>query len=97
MKRSWPLSCVEMNFHIETESSEAGNVFIRRKKSTVCIDGHMGRLKESCAFSLFGLNHLCGAFLLGFLWPVILLCLVLSLYLVYLGVLLCVHAYLLGK
>ena len=43
------------------------------------------------------LNYFYGAFLLGFLWPVILLCLVLSLYMVYLGVLPCVHAYLLGK
>lgn len=31
-----------------------------------------------------GLNHFHGAFLLGFLWPVILLCLVPSPYLVYL-------------
>ena len=33
------------------------------------------------------LNHLYGAFLPGFLWPIILLCLALSLYLVYLRVL----------
>ena len=43
------------------------------------------------------LNHLHGAFLLGFLWPIILLCLVLSLYLVYFSVLPCVHAHVLAK
>ena len=40
---------------------------------------------------------LYGAFLLGFLWPIILLCLVLSPYLVYFRVLPCVHAHLLAK
>ena len=43
------------------------------------------------------LNYFYGAFLLGFLWPVILLCLVLSLYWVYLWVLPCVCAHLLAK
>ena len=42
----------------------------------VLVDRHMGRLRESRALS--SLNHLYGVFLLGFLWPVILLCLVLS-------------------
>ena len=44
-----------------------------------------------------GLYHFHGAFLLGFLWPVIFLCLVLSPYLVYLRILPCVHVYLLAK
>ena len=43
------------------------------------------------------LNHLYGAFLLGFLWPIILLCLVLSSYLVYLRVLPCMRVHLLAK
>ena len=43
------------------------------------------------------LKHFYGAFLLGFLWPITLLCLVLSLYLVYLRVLPCVHMHLLAK
>ena len=45
------------------------------------------------------LNHLfkLPAFLPGFLWPVILLCLVPSLYLVYLRVLPCVRVHLLAK
>ena len=37
------------------------------------------------------LNHLHGAFLPGSLWPIILICLVLSLYLVYLRILPCVY------
>ena len=44
-----------------------------------------------------GLRHFYGAFLLGFLWLIILLFLVLSLYLVYLRVLPCVHVHLLAK
>ena len=36
------------------------------------------------------LNHLDGAFLLGFLWPIIMICLVHSPYLAYLRILLCV-------
>ena len=51
-----------------------------------------GSERESCPRG--SLNHFCGAFLLGFLWPIILLCLVLSLYLVYLRVLPSVHAHL---
>ena len=43
------------------------------------------------------LNHVYGAFLLGFLWPVILLCLVLFPYLVYLRGLSCVCVHLLAK
>ena len=39
------VSCVEMNFYIEMESSEASKVFIRMKKSTVCVNRHMGRLR----------------------------------------------------
>ena len=44
--RPWLVSCVEMNFHIETKSSETNNVFIRRKKS-LSVDRHTGRLRES--------------------------------------------------
>ena len=40
-------SCVEMNFHIEMESSEASKEFIRRKENTVCLDRHMSGLRES--------------------------------------------------
>ena len=44
-----------------------------------------------------GLNHLYGAFLPGFLWPIILLCLVLSPYLVSLRVLPCGPVHLSAK
>ena len=84
-----------MNFHKETESSETNKVFIRRKKEYVWIDTQVGSERESCPRG--SLNHLYGAFLPGFLWPIILLCLVLSLYLVYLRVLPCMRAYLLAK
>ena len=64
-------------------------VFIRRKKGA-CGQTHGWAQRESCPRG--SLNHLYGAFLLGFLWPIILLCLALSPYLVYLRVLLCVRA-----
>ena len=85
----------KMNFYKETESSEASEVFIRRKKEYVCIDTRTVSERESHPRG--SLNHLYGAFLLGFLWPIILLCLALSPYLVYLRVLPCVHMHLLAK
>ena len=92
----WPVSCVEMNFHIETESSETSKVFIRRKRvQYMWIDTQVGSERESLPRG--SLYHFYGAFLLGFLRPIILLCLVLSLYLVYLRVLPCVRAHLLAK
>ena len=55
----------------------------------------MGRLRESLPRG--SLNHFYGAFLPSFLWPIILICLVPSLYLVYLRILPCVHAHLSAK
>ena len=52
------------------------------------VDRHSGGLRESSPCG--SLNHFYGAFLSGFLWSVILLCLVLSPHLVYLRVLPCV-------
>ena len=43
------------------------------------------------------LNHFYGAFLPGFLWPIILICLVHSSYLVYLRILPFVHMHLLAR
>ena len=43
------------------------------------------------------LNYLYGVFLLGFLWPIILICLVHSPYLVYLRILPCVCMHVLAK
>ena len=69
----------------KTESSETSKVMIRRKKGTVCVNRHIGGLRDT-SHPHGNLSHLCGAFLWGFLWPVILICLVLSLYLVHLRV-----------
>ena len=68
--------CVEINFHIETESREISKVFIRRKKN---IYGQTHRQAQR-ELHTHRLNHSQGVFLLDFLWPVILLCPVLSLY-----------------
>ena len=54
----------------------------------MCEQAYTGRLRESHPCG--SLNNSYGAFLPGFLWPVSLLCLVLSPYLVYLKVLPCV-------
>ena len=59
------------------------------------IDTQAGSERELCPRGSF--NHFYGAFLPGFLWPIILLCLVVSLYLVYLRVLPCVRVHLLAK
>ena len=59
------------------------------------MERHTGGLRQLHPRGSF--NHLCGAFLPGFLWPIILLYLVLSLYLVYLGILPSVHVYLSAK
>ena len=59
------------------------------------IDTQVGSEGQSCPHS--SLNNLYGAFLPGFLWSIILLCLVLSQYLVYLRVLPHVHVHLLAK
>ena len=65
---------------------------IKRKRYT----GRLrGRVSES---HLCGsLNYFYGAFLPGFLWPIILICLVHSPYLVYLRIFPCVHTQLLAK
>ena len=80
--RPWTVSCVERHFHIEMESSEASVVFIRRK--TVPVARHTGGPRESCPCG--SLNHFYAAFLPGFLQPIILLCPVLSPYLIFLRV-----------
>ena len=59
------------------------------------IDTRTGSERESCPRA--SLTHLYGAFLPCFLWPIVLLCLVLSPYLVYLGVLPRVRTHLLAK
>ena len=60
------------------------------KKSRVRVDRHIGGLRDRVAPLWCDLNHFCGAFLPGFLWPIVLLCLVLRSYLIFLRVLACV-------
>ena len=55
-------------------SSETSKVFIRKK--WVYMERHKVGLRLLCLHG--SLNHLYGTFLLGFLWPATLLCLVLS-------------------
>ena len=58
---------------------------LRGKDYNMCGYRHSGRLRRRIFASL---NHLRGAFLPGFPWPIILICLVHSLYLLYLRTLL---------
>ena len=76
---------------MKMESSETNNIFIKREKSIVCVGRHTGRFRKRVAESHGSLNYFYEVFLLGFLWPIILVCLVLSSCLVYLRILLCVH------
>ena len=81
---------------LQRESRETSTVFIRRKKEYMWIHTHthththVGSENESHPHGSW--NHFYGAYLPGFIWPIISLCLVLSLKLVYLRVLPCVHA-----
>ena len=72
---------------------------LRGKKSTVHVDRHTGRLRRRDPESRpsGSLNHLYEAFLLVFLWPIILISLGHSPYLVYLRILPIVCAHLLAK
>ena len=70
-------------------------VFFKRVKNTAYVDRHTSRLRQRIPeLRLSGsLNQLYGAFLLVFLWSVILICLAHSPYSVYLRILpcLCIH------
>ena len=66
-----------MNFHIETRSSKTSEV---EEKGYMWLDTQAGSEIENCIHPRGSLDHLYGAFLLGFLW-LIMFCLILSLYL----------------
>lgn len=73
----------------KTESSETSEVFSRRKwEWYVCIDTQVGSETVTPAGSL---NHIYGALLQGFFWSIILICVVLSPFVVYLMILPCVR------
>ena len=75
--------------------------YLRGKKNSVCVDRHTGRprgrhrVAESCLCG--SLDYFYGTFLPGFLWPIMLICLLHSPYLVYLRILPCVSTHLLAK
>ena len=79
--RSYPLDRALLTFQkripTKTESNETSIEFTKRKKSTINVDRHTGRLKgrvpELCPHG--NLNYFYGVFLPGFLWPVIIICL----------------------
>ena len=69
-----------------------------RGGSTVCVDRHTGRLQRVAESHPHGsMNYFYGVISSGFFWPVILICLVHSLYLVYLRILPCMSTHLLAK
>ena len=83
-----------MNFHKKLETNETSKVFIRRKK--VYVDRLTWAVqRESCTIMVW--KAYMEQYLLGFLWPIILLCLILSPCLVYLVALLYVCMHLLAK
>ena len=75
-------------------------VFIKREKSTLLVDKHVSKTqREHLWVAPWGsLNHFYGAFLPGFLWPVMMICwFTVCIYLAYLRILLCVSTHLLAK
>ena len=82
----------------KTESSEASKIFIRGKRSTArverqTVDSERERIAESHLHGNW--NCFYGSFLLDFLWPAIVICLVHSPYLVYFRILPDLHMHLL--
>ena len=65
------------------------------------MDRHMGGLRErnrvAESHPRANLNYFYGTFLLGFLWPIIMICLVHSPYLIYLRIFPCVYTHPLAK
>ena len=86
-KKPGPLA-FQKRISTKMESSEASKVFIRRKKSIIQVDRHMGKLKKQVPESPPH-GH--------FFWPIILICLVHSSYSVYLKIVPCVRTHLSAK
>ena len=92
-------SGLQKRLSTKTGHSEPSKMFLRRKNSTVLVDRHMGRfrgqvpeLRPSGSLSYFYV-----IFPPGFLWPIILTCLVHSPYLMYLRIFPGVRTHLLAK
>ena len=88
-----PWGCKELNMTQQLNGTE----WRGKRVQYVYIDirANSGRVTESRPHS--GLNYFYGAFLLGFIWPIILICLVHSPDWMYLRILPCVHVHLLAK
>ena len=89
-------SALQKRIFMKMESSEASIYWEEKKYSA---HRHMGVLRDKVTEShpRGNLNSFYGTFLLGFLWPIILICLVRSSYLVYLRILPCVCMHVLAQ
>ena len=91
--RPSPFNFREKRIPTKTKSSEISKVFIRRKEEySMCGQTHRQTQKERELSPCGSFSHFYGAFLPDFLWPIIMISLVQSLYLVYLRVLPCAYA-----
>ena len=93
-------SALQKRISAKIKSSEASRIFIQRTKSTRRVDRPMGglgtgRVAEGHHHGC--LNYFHKAFLLSFLWPITLICLIHGSYLVYLRILPSVHTHLWAK
>ena len=81
-------SALQKTIPMKMKSSETSKVFIRKKRNTILVDRHTGRLREKDrereteSHPQGNLNYFYGSILV-FLLPIILICLVQSPYLVY--------------
>ena len=93
--RAWPVQLCRKSISMKKWKVVKQVKYFLGAKEYVWIGTHGWAQRELCPCG--SLNHLYGAFLLPFFWPVILLCLVLNPYLVYLRVLPCVSGHHLAK
>ena len=91
------LLALQKRIPTKVESSGTSQVFIKRRKSTVCVERHPGRLRVPELHPCGSLNYLYGVFLMGFPVTSRLLCLVHSPHVVDLRVLPCVCTHLLAQ
>ena len=91
-------SALQKRIFTKMESSEA-SIYWEGKKCSTRGQTHRRTQRQRVTEShpCGNLNSFYGTFLLGFLWPSVLICLVHSSYLVYLRILLCVRMHLLVK
>ena len=101
MTRPWPFGFAEKEFP-QRRKVVKQSIYPEeelKKESTVCADRHTGELRGRVAESSphGSSNYFYARFLPGFLWAIILICLVQSPYLAYLRIFPCMHTHLLTK